>query len=68
MKLNTRGLQLYEKETPAQMFFMWICAIFKNMYFVNSLLKQHVRKYAHVFFGILIVDEHMLEDFNWHDI
>ena len=37
--------------------FMWVFTIFKNIYFVNVLLKQHVLKYAHVFFGINMLEE-----------
>ena len=48
------GWRLYEEEAPAQMF----SVNFKNIYSVNGLLKEHVRKYAHVFFGIHILEEH----------
>ena len=37
---------------------MWIFTIFENIYFVNGLLKQHEPKYALVFFGIHVLQEH----------
>ena len=47
-----------KKKTLAQIFSCEFLQSLRTKYFVNGLLKQHVSKYAHVFFGIHVLQEH----------
>ena len=37
LTLNLQGLQLYQKETPTQVFFCEICKIFSSIFFIENL-------------------------------
>ena len=52
-----RPATLWKRDSGSDVF-MWIFTIFKNINFVNGLLKQHIPQYAHGFFGMHVLQEH----------